>query len=611
MGRKKRVDRSKFDEFLDSVPEVFKAAGYWRLCREYQNPRSGGVLRSYIGHIPFEEGEDYDDLKKRVKEVAENKGPGCYLATPNDENKKDIKGAGGMIRFQFNAEDLKMRSGDNGDDGEIEDPMKMMQKMQAETLKMKKMALNEKLLKKMLGDDDEKPEETVKENPMDNFMLMKMLSGEDKKSDVDLIKIMEMMENRNQRLIETLKDREPAKNEMVDFLKMMETRRAEEESRRREEEHRRDEERKERERREELERKERERRDEEQRKEERRRWEEQMKLDRERYEREAKEQRLRAEEEARLRREEMKLESEKNARRMQEERDYQFKMMDMMQGRRDGESKATAELMSQITKGAMGSMQMASTAAETIMSIARNSAPSQEKEEGIGDMLKGLASAAGPLLMSRAQAPAAPQLPREAIEGLQLLERVGGVDGLKRLISSKTNQAPKALPQKKEQTVQGTDTKPSMEATEMIAQFIKANTYVKDAIVGNISEKLGVQVFLPMLTEFDHPMVDSVLYTLVNIPAKKLQAIVLDSCETDEERAIIQGADKWFVDFKTALRDELFGDDDDEDEEEETEEEPEAETEEPETEVEEKAADEKPEVKGEKGAAADKSSAKK
>lgn len=619
MGRKPRIDRTKFSAFMDGVPDDLTNNGYWKIAREHPNEKSGGIIRSYLGFIEFEVGQDYDTLRKRVKEFAMKKGLGTYLCIPCGDDKKELKKEG-MVKFTFGARELGTKDKESDVDDDNEDPMKMMQRTQADILKLKKMRMSEKMMSKMLGDDedDDKKEETIKENPMDAIMMAKLLGGDDKKSDIDALKFIEMMNVQNQRMMEMVRTQEPAKNEMADFLKMMEARRGEEETRRREEQHKRDEERKDREHRMEIERKEREKREEEERKEERRRWEEQIRIDREKYDREMKEQRLRAEEDSRLRREELRVETDRNRQRMQEEREYQFKMMEIMQSRNEGSTKATTELIGQITKGAMGSMTMASQAAETIMSVARNATPSGggDKEEGLGDVVKSLAGIAGPLLggmaSKGAQPQPQPQLSQEAIEGLQLLERVGGVNGLKTLVSRA--QANPQVPQKTPQRVRqapnqaqapapqvqagGTQEQHSKEAEMVIAQFVKANPYIKDAIIGNIQDdRVPVSFVLRMLTEFDHPVVESVLYALASMSPAKLQSIMSESCETKEERDIIEKAGSWFVEFKEELLDELSEDEEEEEEEgEEVEENKEPEPEKAKAE-EPKVEESKPEVK--------------
>jgi hypothetical protein len=489
MGRKPHVKKEKFEDFIEGIPDELTNEGYWKVNKENFNKKGGGVIKSTVGYLPFEN-EDYDSLRDRILErFAEKYGPAVYYATPCDSFKKEIRDKG-MVKFEFGEDEVDMP--DDSANANLQETLKSMKKMQKDLLEMNNMNFQKQMMESLLGGNkakEEKEEPVVESSTSDPFqmmMMMKMFDGDDKKGssgpsssevaslmDTKIDSAMARMEAliaKSQpkedselkmllmKLVEGQQDKGSSKTEMLlerlvnekssekqenAFQSMMalQIKQQEERERVRQEE----------ERKRESDQKEERRRLEDERKEERRRVEDQAKLDREKFEKQLREEQRRFDEQMQMRREEMKTEQEKSRQYSSEQQGFQLKLLDIFKNNKDSSLETTSKIVETLTGAGLSSMQTAQQAAETIMSIAKKAEPSEKKEEeGIGKILKDVGQIAAPLLAPYADADAK----------LKMLKAASAVTG---------GQA-QAAPRPQQRKVRTQSTKPKEDAAAAQAQ---------------------------------------------------------------------------------------------------------------------------------------------
>ena len=184
-GRKAHIEEDKFNEFLASLPDEAKGAGFWRIKKELVQTNGGGVTHSFVGFIPFDMAEDYNGLRERIRfNFANNKGPGVYYALPCDMNKKEVKDKD-MARFEFQQNEVDMPE-PSANTNPLGDAIKAIKSASQSATELQTIDFQQKLMSKFLGGDkeekkDESARETTATSPMNDFMLYRMMMDMDKK----------------------------------------------------------------------------------------------------------------------------------------------------------------------------------------------------------------------------------------------------------------------------------------------------------------------------------------------------------------------------------------------------------------------------------------------
>jgi len=96
----------------------------------------------------------------------------------------------------------------------------------------------------------------------------------------------------------------------------------------------------------------------------------------------------------------------------------------------------------------------------------------------------------------------------------------------------------------------------------MIAQYLKAYPILKEALIGNLEDKLGVDAFVPIVEGLNQPTLEGLL---ANLPTAALMRYVKEAC-TEEEKKLIDGNTEWFKGLRKAMIDYLKDDDEEDDE---------------------------------------------
>jgi actin-related protein len=99
----------------------------------------------------------------------------------------------------------------------------------------------------------------------------------------------------------------------------------------------------------------------------------------------------------------------------------------------------------------------------------------------------------------------------------------------------------------------------------MITKFLQAYPVLKDALIGNIQDGLGVEMYLPILLGFDQPALEGLI---ANLPPTVVAAEVKKACSPPEAE-LVDKNQEWFKALRAAMIEELRNTDDDEDDEEE------------------------------------------
>ena len=187
-GRRAHVDATKFDEFIQSIPEEGRGQGYWRIKRDTQPANGHGTMCVYAGFLEVKDQESYDELRDRVKrEIAVFKGPGPFYAIPCDSNRKELKNLD-QVKFEFKEAEVPLPEPTNVPQMDpVGDTMKMVKKMANDSAQLQQIELQKRLMDKYLGVDDKKKEEEseVKETPSnmsDMLMMMQLMNPKDAKA---------------------------------------------------------------------------------------------------------------------------------------------------------------------------------------------------------------------------------------------------------------------------------------------------------------------------------------------------------------------------------------------------------------------------------------------
>ncbi len=449
MGRKAHITEDKFSEFIESVPENAVADGYWKIKKENINKKTGGVIQSIIGYMPFEDSDGYDQLKEKVLTVfAEKHGPAVYYALPCDERKKEVKGQG-LVKFEFTDKEVDMPETDAPSPG---DHMKHLKKMQKDSLEMQSMEFQKKWMEKMMDKNDKEEEEvSVPSTPpesdrMSDMMMWKMFA-EDKKDpkaeqmdrilarQAEFDRRMEQRQGESDRRMEALIEKMGTGNQDNAFQGMMALmiKQGDERDRARQEEERRRQDQAIEDRRYQAEQarivrdreleqariqrekdEDRIRTEQAQLREARKQTDQQAAADRERFEKQLVEERRRFDEELNLRRMEMKSEEEKGRRYGVEQQKFQLQLLDIFKNNKDQGMESTTRIVETLTNAGLTSMTTAQKAAESIIDIAQKANPVEgAKDEGIGSVIRDVGAMALPLLAGGGPA-AAPPPPQAA-----------------------------------------------------------------------------------------------------------------------------------------------------------------------------------------------------
>lgn len=603
-GRRAHIGNDRFVEFFETIPEESRSQGYWRIKRESISESGvGGVVQAMLGFIPFNSQESYESLKGRIKDsFAVNKGPGTYYAIPCDDRKRELKDVD-MVKVEFTEKEVPMPAPNgttNGDNSSIGDPMKevmdTMRKTMKDNAEMKAMKIREKMLSKMAGDDEDE-EDDVRENASDllgggglqNMLLYRQLfEGEKKKDSGDsevkeLLKefmrsqqpkgdpemkelLKELVRSQHQQkpaidpeiksLLEKLShDKQAEKQEStLQTIFAMQLKQAEERDRVRDAEMK---------------------AREEERREERRQREEASKLEREKFEAQIKEREARFAAEMEIRRQEMRANESGGKHAMSEQQALQLKMFDFLSSNKNSSMDSMKTVVEMLTGAGLSSMKTAQTAAESILSIAqkagRDDDDKDEKGSGVMDILKNLAPLAGSLLGPYANANAQQQL-MQAMGGMPpggleaLLSQLGGMGGMGGGPKPPPMQrqvpptAPKMRPPVTEAPVPAPSAAPKASdkpdnggMAMIIAKVLKDNPEIKHMMIGNMTEKMGVEMFVDFLYDFDIPGVDKMIAMM---PPTVLMQFVKASCTPDEAK-VIDANLQWFQDLKRVVLEEI------------------------------------------------------
>ena len=92
----------------------------------------------------------------------------------------------------------------------------------------------------------------------------------------------------------------------------------------------------------------------------------------------------------------------------------------------------------------------------------------------------------------------------------------------------------------------------------MIAQYLKAYPILKQALVGNLKDKLGVDLFIPILTGLNQPTLEGLI---ANLPHQVVMGEVKVVCTIDEQKLVDEN-DAWFKKLRQEMILELKGEDD-------------------------------------------------
>ncbi len=382
----------------------------------------------------------------------------------------------------------------------------------------------EKLLEKMMAKEDAARAESNKENAFQSMMAMmtKQAEERDKQREADERRRAEDQKEERRRIEDERKE---------------EKRRQDEDLRRREED----------------------------RKEERRREEDLRRAEVKKYESDLEEQRRRFDAELSIRREEIKSEAIKAREYALEQGKMQSQLFTVFKENKDSSLDLTTKIVDTLTGAGLSSMKTAQQAAESIMSIAAKVDKTKDKDDefSIGGLLKDLSGLAGPLLAPYADADAKMKM-------LQSISKVAGAGGLEQLAGAFGGPMPGGPPQQQmpPQMPRGDSApRPSRPAQApkqnggmnvLIQNFLQKCPEIKYAMIANMQDKLGVDMFIDIILGLDQPVMNSLM---VNLPPQFVANAVAQVC-TPEEKAVIAANMDWFVELKKLMIEELSGDDD-------------------------------------------------
>lgn len=603
-GRRAHIGNDRFDAFFETLPEESRAQGYWRVKRESVSESGvGGVVQAMLGFIPFNAQESYESLKGRIKDsFAVNKGPGTYYAIPCDDRKRELKDVD-MVKVEFTDKEVPMPTpaGQNGDNNSsIGDPMKEVMDTMKKTMKddaeIKAMKIRGKMLAKMAADDEDEEEE-VKDNASDllglgggglNMLLYRQLFEDKKEKNggdselKDLVK--ELLRSQQPKgdpevkallaeLVRTQRDSQPKGDPELKALiaKLVEDKKVEKQESTLQTIFA-------------MQLKQQEERDaqraaemkakEEERREERRVAEERARLDREKFQAEIKEREERFRAEMEIRRQEMRANETSGKHALTEQQALQLKLFDALSSNKNSGMDTLKTMVEMMTGAGLSSMKTAQSAADAILSIAAKTAKDDDKDEekggGVMEILKNLAPLAGSLLGPYASANANAGMLQQLVGAMPpggieaLLAQLGGMPGGMRppqtmpppmpkqpkIVRPPVTEAPVPAPSA---APKASETKDNGGMAMIIAKVLKDNPEIKHMMIGNMQEKMGVDMFVDFLYDFDIPGVDKMIAMM---PPQVLMQFVKASCTPDEAK-VIDANLQWFVDLKRVVLEEI------------------------------------------------------
>jgi hypothetical protein len=98
----------------------------------------------------------------------------------------------------------------------------------------------------------------------------------------------------------------------------------------------------------------------------------------------------------------------------------------------------------------------------------------------------------------------------------------------------------------------------------VIAGMLQKYPEIKYAMIGNMQDKLGVDLFIDFIYEFDLPGIDKMIAMM---PAQVLMSFVKSACSEDEKKIMDANA-AWFVELKKKMLEEIQSEDEEEEDEE-------------------------------------------
>jgi hypothetical protein len=308
------------------------------------------------------------------------------------------------------------------------------------------------------------------------------------------------------------------------------------------------------------------------RKDEQKRSEETAKLEREKFERELTERTRRFDEELKLRREEMR--HDENSAKIQavEQQKMQFELIGLFKNNKDSSLDSTAKIVEAMTAAGMGSMKTAQEAASTIMQIAKNSAPKEKEEKGgFAESLKDLGAIAAPFI--------APYIDADAkLKMIEAASRMGG-----RGQGQQQRRPQQQQPQGQQQPPQGQQTQqqpqaqtapaaggeglsgaategPSTDTNElegqnMIAQLLKQQPELKDALVGSLKDKQEVEMFADAVLDFcDQSGLAKAVSSMVALMDQKRMMSYVKLALSPEEQKLVDENEPWFIELRKKMK---------------------------------------------------------
>lgn len=304
-----------------------------------------------------------------------------------------------------------------------------------------------------------------------------------------------------------------------------------------------------------------ERRREEERKEERRRLEDTSKGDREKTEKEMSEQRRRFDEELKIRREEMKQEQERVRSSSTDQQKQQMQMFELIRDNKNTGLELTSKIMDTMTNAGLSSMKTAQDAAETIMTVAKR-AGGDKSEGGFGQILKDVGTFAAPLLasmgedsrirsmqMAQQQRFAKQRMVQRSGRPVMPQEQMRPANGTAQVPAANVNRETAVV--SKEGLGEETNMKPEEGSGSMIAKYLQATPILKEALIGNLQDKLGAEAFMPVVTGMRQETLEGLL---ANLPHTIVMKYVKEVCN-DEEKKLVDENETWFKEFRKHMID--------------------------------------------------------
>jgi hypothetical protein len=222
------------------------------------------------------------------------------------------------------------------------------------------------------------------------------------------------------------------------------------------------------------------------------------------------------------------------------------------------------------------------------MDVAKAANPREkDKGGGIGDILKDVGQIAGPLLAPYANADAQLKMLQSASQMTNQARRADGRRAeqaraqqqarqqqaqqqarAQQQAAAAQAQAQAAAAQPVEETVSGgvgeapagettTETINPQEGSSMIAEYLKHYPIVKEALIDNLMDNVGCEMYIGVITGLNQPTLESLIASL---RPKRLMDYIKQACN-DEEKKLIDANEPWFAKLKAEMILEIKGDD--------------------------------------------------